>query len=104
MPIHDIEHPSALHGFVTSNEEMLTKIQSQVQNIRGNLTELTESMKLVQVPPQEIEDAEGEESNKSELLTLSALLQELWPQQEFLSALKLYSDFRSPLYKNRPFK
>lgn len=103
--LHDISHPAALQGFVTVNADMLAQIETQVHSIRCNLNALSTSMTQVQVPPlYEIEEMQGREEKKSEKLDSAALLLELAPGQTFQYALKLYSDFRSPLYKNRPFK
>lgn len=103
--LHDIGHPAALQGFVTANADMLTQIETQVRNIHSDLNVLSTSMNQVQVPPmQGIEEVQGESEAKCDVLDSATLLQELSHGQEFKYALKLYSDFRSPMYKNRPFK
>ena len=103
--LHDIGHPAALQGFVTANADMLAQIETQVRSIRSDLNVLSTSMNQVQVPPmQGIEEIQGESEPKCDVLDSAALQQELAHGQEFNYALKLYSDFRSPMYKNRPFK
>ena len=106
VPVHDIVSVSAFENYVSMNADMLAEIHGQVHNIKSNLSNLTSDVSNVKVAPlpQEGEQEEsGKEQQNTDVLDSSTLLLLLTPVTCFQYALRLYSEFRSPVYKNKSF-
>lgn len=104
VPVHDVVSISAFESYVTLNADMLAEIHGQVHNIKTHLSSLSTEVANVKVandtqPPSE----EVEECGRVDVLDTVSLQAVLTPEVSFHHALRLYSEFRPPIYKNKPF-
>ena len=103
-PVRDLESMAAFQGFVSLHASLLAEIHGQVRGIRSNLCSLSSEISNVQLAPQPVfTDDETRQSDLHEILDSASLLNHLLPSAHYDYALRLYSDFRSPIYKNKPF-